>query len=151
MNDNNPTRLQIRRLIPASPEEVFQAWTNPEALKHWWGPKGVRCVDADIELRVGGDYRIVNELPDGSILVISGQFTRIEEPNLLSYTWATEAEGTTEELVSIRFQAHGRHTELVLTHDLVPTQELRDQHQNGWIGCLDGLEHYCSESRAARS
>jgi uncharacterized protein YndB with AHSA1/START domain len=58
--------LIARRTIRASVERVFEAWTQPELLRAWWGPRPVTCSGADVDLRVGGKYRIVNALPDGS-------------------------------------------------------------------------------------
>ena len=61
---------------------MFAAWTTPELLRQWWGPTGVRCIAAEIDLRVGGTYRIGNEIPDGSVIWISGEFRlrRAEPP-----------------------------------------------------------------------
>ena len=47
--------LRLARLVPASPERVFRAWTEQAELERWWGPAGVRCRSASIDLRVGGD------------------------------------------------------------------------------------------------
>jgi uncharacterized protein YndB with AHSA1/START domain len=138
--------LRMRKVIPASPERVFRAWTDPDELKQWWGPKGVRCTSAEIDLEVGGKYRIANELPDGAILWISGIFEVIEKPNLLTFTWVVENGAPNVERVSVQFEPHELGTQVTLTHELISTAALRDQHQNGWIGCLDGLHDYSSES-----
>jgi uncharacterized protein YndB with AHSA1/START domain len=140
--------LQMRKVIRASPERVFHAWTNPDELTKWWGPKGVRCVSAEIELIVGGQYRIENELPDGTILWIGGEFDTIEKPHFLSYTWIVETEDPTVEHVSVRFEPHESGTEVILSHAQIRTAALRDQHQHGWLGCMDGLLDYLSESGA---
>ncbi|MBX2839624.1 MAG: SRPBCC domain-containing protein [Gammaproteobacteria bacterium] len=131
--------LQVRRFVPASPDCVFRAWTDPEELKKWWGPKGVNCQSVIIDLRVGGQYRIANELPDGSVLWISGTFEIIEKPHLLIYTWIVENESPTTERVEVRFTQLESGTEVVLTHTRIATQVLNEQHQQGWNGCLDGL------------
>ena len=65
-------RLVTRRLIPASPERLFEAWTSPALLCQWWGPPGGRCTNAIVEPVVGGTYRLDNTLADGSAVVISG-------------------------------------------------------------------------------
>ncbi len=59
--------LVVRRTIKAGPERVFEAWTRPELLLAWWGPRPVRCSGAEVDLRVGGRYRIDNQLPDGAL------------------------------------------------------------------------------------
>ena len=132
-------RLVLERLVPARPERVFQAWTDPDELKTWWGPKGVTCIDAAVDLRIGGSYRIANKLPDGSILWISGVFETIERPDLLTYTWVVETKTVETERVTVRFEATDGGTLVVVEHERIPSDELYDQHQSGWLGCLDGL------------
>src|SRR5216683_3839213 len=84
--------LVIRKTIRAKAERLFAAWTIPAQLKLWWGPQGVKCIDAEVDLRPGGRYRIANQLPDGKILWITGEFEVIEAPRKLVYTWRVEPE-----------------------------------------------------------
>ena len=76
--------LVVRRLIPASPDTVFSAWTEPAHLLKWWGPRGVSLAAAEIDLRVGGRYRLANQYQDGSVLWISGVFEVIDRPHLIT-------------------------------------------------------------------
>jgi uncharacterized protein YndB with AHSA1/START domain len=57
--------LGMTRLIPASPEAVFAAWTQPERLKAWFGPRNMTCPEAEVELRVGGIHRTLMRDADG--------------------------------------------------------------------------------------
>jgi len=141
-DSSNVESLHIKRLIPASPGRVFHAWTDPDELKSWWGPKGVRCISAEVELRIGGQYRIGNELPDGTVLWIVGNFEEIERPHLLVYTWTVETESPNTERVSVRFEKHEQGTEVILKHELIATTTLRDKHQQGWFGCMDALAEF---------
>jgi uncharacterized protein YndB with AHSA1/START domain len=141
--------LQVRKVIPVSPERVFRAWTNPDDLIQWWGPKGVRCVSAEVDLVVGGQYRIENELPDGTILWIGGEFDTIEKPRFLSYTWIVETDEPSVEYVSVRFEPHNSGTEIIISHEQIRTVALRDQHRQGWFGCMEGLHDCMLESRAS--
>lgn len=143
--------LSIQKLIPASPERVFRAWTEPDELQKWWGPADVRCLSAEVDLRVGGHYRILNELPDGEVLWITGEFEVIQKPCLLIYTWCVDIDAPAMERVTVRFEAHAQGTELFLNHELISTTALRDQHERGWLGCMDGLLAYCTELREAES
>jgi uncharacterized protein YndB with AHSA1/START domain len=137
------TQLTIRRVIAAPRERVFAAWTKPELLQQWWGPAGVRCVAAEIDLRAGGGYRIGNELPDGSVLWISGEFELVDAPEQLVYSWCIGDEPPSR--VSIRFVPLAEHsTEVVIDHDRIASTTARDGHEQGWVGCLDGLERWAS-------
>ena len=141
--------LIVRLTIGASDERLFDAWTTPEQLKEWWGPAGVSCTAAEVDLRVGGRYRIANRLPDGNTLWIVGEFERIERPNLLVYSWRLETgpgAGTASERVTVRFRPQGDTTEVVVMHERIATQAIKEQHEQGWVGCLAGLKRYMSTS-----
>lgn len=132
--------LVVRRTINASPERLFDAWTRSEELLAWWGPRPVRCTRADVDLRVGGRYRIDNLLPTGALLTIEGEFTLVERPSKLVYTWSVDPGGAPPELVIVRFDRKGPGiTEIVVTHERIESAALRDSHAKGWNGCLDGL------------
>jgi uncharacterized protein YndB with AHSA1/START domain len=69
--------LNLQRRYPVSPEKVWRAWTDPEAIKRWWGPGGNEPVSlAQLDVRVGGCFRIIFGGPQGTELdfVHSGLF-----------------------------------------------------------------------------
>jgi uncharacterized protein YndB with AHSA1/START domain len=134
--------LVVRRTFAATPEKLFAAWTTPEQLRAWWGPRGVRCIAAEIDLRVGGAYRIGNELPDGRVLWIGGEFELVEAPSRLVYSWRMGDEPASR--VTVQFVAVGPRTEVIVTHERIDTVATRDDHERGWIGCLDGLASWLS-------
>lgn len=137
--------LVVRRRINATPEKPFAAWTQPALLVRWWGPQGVACPAAEIDLRVGGAYRIANQFPDGRVLWISGIFEVIEPPHRLTYTWKLESQAGPAERVMVCFEAHGDATEVVVTHERIPDEAVRTSHERGWIGCLDNLVRYAEQ------
>jgi len=134
--------LVVRRTIRAPAARLFEAWTQPAQLKLWWGPESVLCVDAQIDLRVGGRYRIANRLPDGKILWITGVFEVIEAPHRLVYTWGLEPISGPPERVTVQFRPQGESTEVIVTHESIPSAPMRERHELGWQGCLDGLATY---------
>lgn len=132
-------RLVTRRLIPASPERLFEAWTSPALLRQWWGPPGGRCTDAIVEAVAGGTYRLDNTLADGSTVVISGQFTFIDAPRQLAYTWQVRPGPARSELVTVTFDACDGGTEVTVEHVQIPDEHSRTGHAAGWATCLDRL------------
>lgn len=134
--------LVVRRTIRASAERIFAAWTQPEQLCAWWGPRPVTCCAAEVDLRVGGRYRIVNLLPDGTKLPIEGAFEHVDPPHKLVYTWHMGHELAESSRVTVRFEARGEATEVIVVHEQIPTAGVRDSHEQGWEGCLDGLERH---------
>jgi uncharacterized protein YndB with AHSA1/START domain len=137
--------LIVRRTIRASPERVFAAWTEPEQLQRWWGPTGVVCTGAEVDLRVGGRYRIGNRLPDGSQVWISGEFEQITPPHCLVYTWRTEDDAGAER-ITVRFEAREGATEVIVVHERIASARLRDGHEAGWQGCLEGLDRHVADA-----
>jgi uncharacterized protein YndB with AHSA1/START domain len=134
--------LIVRRTIRASASRVFEAWTQPEQLCAWWGPRPVSCASAQVDLRVGGRYRIVNLLPDLSLLAIEGVFQVVEVPRKLVYTWKMGDGAEESSLVTVRFEPEGDSTEVIIAHEQIPSAAVRDSHEHGWRGCLDGLERH---------
>jgi len=121
---------------------VFDAWTRPSALAKWWAPPGGRCVTASIDLRLGGRYSIVNELPDGVIVTIQGEYLTIEPPTLLRFTWATDASQSATETVTVTCDADGHDTKVTIVHTRLPSQEAAEAHKAGWDSCHIGLARF---------
>ena len=136
------TILTISKIIPASAERLFAAWTEPEQLTQWWGPDLVTCTEAEVDLRVGGCYRIGNQFPDGKLVWISGIFRVIDHPRKLVYTWQI-APDSPEELVTVTFRTiKPGECEVTVVHERIPDQSTRHRHEMGWIGCLAKLATY---------
>ena len=135
------TTLNLRRTFKAPRKKVFQAWTDPEELKKWWGPEGYATPPAEVDLRVGGKYRLgMRKLPDGELFYLSGIYREVRPPEKLVYTWRWEAQPEHgETLVTVEFRELRDSTEVVLTHERFPTEKARDDHNRGWSGCLDRL------------
>ena len=141
------TALRITRRINASCQQVFQAWTDPEALKRWFAPSGDFTIPSvDVDLRVGGRYRIHMKDPVGKNHIVCGVFHEISVPTKLVYTWEWEAGQcgsddvmVGETLVTVEFHAREDTTELILTHEKFSSAHERDRHYEGWTGCLSQL------------
>jgi uncharacterized protein YndB with AHSA1/START domain len=131
--------LMVRRTIRAPVERVFAAWTEPEQLRRWWGPKDVTCPEAEVDLRVGGRYRIANRMPDGSLLNIVGEFEKVDPPRELVYSWSHEDAPGPPMRVTVRFEPRADATEVIVLHERLADENSRKLHADGWDGCLDGL------------
>lgn len=131
--------LLVRRLIDAPPAQVFAAWTEPRQLVRWWGPEGVSCPEAQVDLRVGGRYAIANRTPSGMVW-IRGEFLVVEPPHRLVYTWRVEGMPGPPQRVQVRFVERAGRTEVVVLHERIGDPEVREEHAVGWQGCLSGLK-----------
>ena len=142
------TTLCITRTFAAPQEKVFQAWTDPEKLTRWFKPSDdFSTFPAEVDLRVGGQYRIRMNAPDGSPHTVVGTYREVIPPHKLVLTWAwADGEGCSgpeaggaETLVTVEFQARGNSTEVILTHELFPNSDVRNKHHQGWSDCLNSL------------
>jgi uncharacterized protein YndB with AHSA1/START domain len=137
--------LIVRRLIRATPERLFDAWTEPRHLLQWWGPRDVKCIEAEVDLRVGGAYRLANRRPDGTVVWISGTFSVVERPRVLVYSWSLDVMPGSAEKVTVTFAAQGDQTEVAITHERIRDNAIKEGHAAGWEGCLaklaEHLEH----------
>ena len=138
---NPETTLHLRRTFPAPRDKVFRAWTDPEALKKWFGPEGYETPFAEVDLRVGGRYRFgMRKLPAGDIFYLAGTYREVRPVEKLVYTfhWESEPEYG-ETLVTVEFLGRGGATEVVLTHELFPTEKAKQSHEKGWSSSLERL------------
>lgn len=142
MTTKTETSLRVSRLINASPETLFRAWTDPDQLKQWHCPEGITLADAQVELSVGGRYRLRMEDPEGKVYTAVGAYREIQPARRLVYTWQWEEteNDVGETLVTVEFQERGDATEVVLTHELFPAAEAKEHHLQGWTSIFDKLE-----------
>lgn len=146
MSTETSTSLRVSRVIKADRETVFRAWTEPEQLKHWSCPEGMGVAEAQVDLSVGGRYRLRMESPEGETHTAYGVYRVIEPPGRLVYTWDWEEESMGETLVTVEFNDLGGSTEVVINHELFPNPEAKGDHEKGWTSCLNRLEHLYGES-----
>lgn len=129
----------IRRLIDAPRTEVFGAWQDAEGMGEWMCPGDVVSAQADLDVRVGGKFRIVMRRP-GEDIVHTGVYRTVEPPSKLVFTWI--AAGLPETLVTVEFFERGEQCEMVLTHELFPRSDAADRYRNGWGRIAERLSGY---------
>jgi uncharacterized protein YndB with AHSA1/START domain len=133
--------LEIKRVIAASVERVFDAWTVHAQWQSWIGPEGIPCEIPEMDARVGGRYKIMMRLTTGQIMPIVGTFKTIERPARFAFTWKMEG-GEHDSLVTVSLRDLGGKTELTLRHDGLLTADNRDAHGRGWNSTLNKLEAF---------
>jgi len=141
--------LVLRRMLNASQERAFKAWTSAEHIKQWMRPEpGMEVPLVTMDLRLGGKYRIQLKTAEGEYFTAVGVFKELKAPELLVYTWDWEKDGGGTEfgevegktsLVRVEFLKRGEGTELVLTHSQFAAVETRDSHARGWSRIVDSF------------
>jgi uncharacterized protein YndB with AHSA1/START domain len=131
----------VRRTIAAPPEDIFDAWLDPQALAEWMRPGTIRSTVATVEPRVGGRYQILMHGESGEI-PHSGVYRVIDRPKRLVFTWQSPHSGPEETLVTVEFLKSGKATEVVVTHEKLP-ESARAAHSRGWTSGLEHLDQAC--------
>jgi len=134
-----PAAVVVRRTIAASPEELFDAWLDPEALAVWMRPGAIQSTEARVDARVGGQYEFLMRSETASYPT-KGAYVVIDRPRRLAFTWGPGS-GAFDSLVTVDFLPLDHGTEIVLTHERLP-EDMREQHRNGWTSGIERLEQF---------
>jgi uncharacterized protein YndB with AHSA1/START domain len=134
--------LQMKRVINAPRLLVFNALTEPDELAKWWGPSGFTAPSVEVDLRVGGSYRITMQPPDGDLFHLSGEFREVDPPARLAYTfrWEEPDPDDRETVVTLSLSDLGESTELIFIQRAFATEGRRALHEQGWTDGLDRLQ-----------
>ena len=132
-------RVRIRRLIDASPAEVFEAWTDADSMSQWMRPGSTADAECELDVREGGRFRIDMILPDGERKDHEGEYRVVDPPNKLVFTWISEGTQRRETVVTVELSERDGGTELVLTHEGIPTEKSAEGHEEGWTSIVETL------------
>ncbi|GAB2605963.1 SRPBCC domain-containing protein [Kocuria himachalensis] len=133
--------LTLSSTLVAPRDRVFRALTDPGDLARWWGPHGFTMPGAELDLRVGGGYRLSMQPPEGDLFHLSGEFLEIDPPARLAYTfrWEEPTADDQETIVRLSLDARGRATEVSPTQGPFATAERLELHRRGWTDSFDRL------------
>ena len=134
--------LTLTRHFPVPPEQVWQAWTDPQALKQWFGPDEGKVAIAEVDARVGGRFHILFFTMDGESHDVSGTYREVRRPSKLAFTWAWKSTPERESLVTLTFKAAPGGTDFTMEHSQFFDETARDNHGKGWGGAIAKLERY---------
>lgn len=130
--------VRVDRRIPASPDAVFRAWTEPERMGRWLSPMGHAEAEADV--RVGGSFTIVM-VGDGQRIEHTGEYLEVDPPRRLVFTWASPYTGPGRTVVTVTLEPDGDGTNLTLVHEGL-SAEAADSHAGGWETITARLEDH---------
>ena len=141
--------LILTRVFKAPRPLVFDAWTNPERAGVWWGPAGFAIVSCEMDVHVGGAYRLRMRSSQGTMHIKRGVYQEIVPPERLAFTWAWDDQDGSpgrETLVTVQFDDLGGATKLTLRQGPFDSTASRDGNRGGWAGCFDRFAAYLAET-----
>ena len=144
--------IYIERTFDAPVELLWKAWSDPEMLRRWWGPKDYSCPAAKIDFRVGGKILAAMRGPDGKDIWSGGIYTEIvplkrivstdffadEHGNVVPATHYGFPTDFPAMVVTVTFEAQGKKTKMTLHHSGHP-KEIAKLAEMGWNQQLDKL------------
>lgn len=133
-----PSDLEIvmTREFAAPRRLVFDAFTRPEHIRKWWGPRFLTMSVCEVDLRVGGAWHFVQRGPDGQEFGFRGVYLEIAPPERLVHTFIYEPMPEHDAVVTVLFQEKNLRTTLTET-TRHKTKHGRDGHLNS--GMEEGL------------
>jgi uncharacterized protein YndB with AHSA1/START domain len=169
MNTVQTGDFVISRVLDAPRELVWKCFTDPEHMKQWWGPKGVKVVKSDMDLRVGGTYLYGMQVPNAPVMWGKFVYREIVPPEKLVFinSFSDENRGLTrhpmspswpmELLSTFTFEEAGpgktkftiRWSPYNATAEERKTFDAGQASMNqGWSGTLEQLETYLTTAKA---
>lgn len=142
-NDLAKRTLSLKKTFDAPIELVWEAWTQPEHIAQWWGPKGMKVNVIEHNFKIGGKWKYAMAMPDGREFSSDGVYSEIVELEKIvsSANFRPMTEG-----VEIRalFEKNGDETNFIFSV-VHPTEEYRNQQEkmgfyNGWGSAFNRLE-----------
>jgi predicted enzyme related to lactoylglutathione lyase/uncharacterized protein YndB with AHSA1/START domain len=148
------SKLRVTRLIKAPRESVFAAWTTPSEIMNSFGPESCRVLSADANVQAGGDYHFRFQTETVGMVELHGIYREVRRPAKLVCTWNWSGNPKLEfgeSLVTLDFMDRDGSTEVQITHEGLPSEEIKADHNEGWNGCLDKLEKYLARSQETQN
>ena len=144
--------LLITRTFDAPASLMFALWTDLRHFRNWMGPEGFECVEAEIDLRVGGRYRGMIRSPETGDSWFGGEYREIEPNRRLVFTfmWDEGPSGEVETLVTITFEERDGKTTQTFHQSPFISVARRDAHVGGWTSAFNKLEAYASQKEQRR-
>lgn len=162
--NKNSIELTMTRIFDAPKKLLWKAWTEPEQVTHWWGPRGFTSPVSKIDLCIGGEYLNCMRSPEGQDFWSKGVFREIVafERLVMTDSFADEKGNTVqashyglskdfplEMLITVMFEEQNGKTKLSLKHSGINGMSAtdRDDMQQGWSQSFDKLGEYLEKKK----
>lgn len=134
------TEVRLERVVAATPQRVFDAWTDPAVMRRWYCPNPDMHLEVTGDAVVGGAFRV--DMGHGAH-VVEGVWTDLEPGRLVAFTWRWTTSEVPASRVRVELTPEGDGTRLVLTHTGLADDDDARGHAEGWqlqLARLDGLD-----------
>ena len=134
MSNASGSEMIIERVIDAPRELIFRAFTEPEHVKHWWGPNGFTNTIHEMDVRPGGIWRFIMHGPDGTDYPNKIVYVEVTPPERLVYEHSGDRpDGPVSFRSTITREATGGKTKVTLRADLGSVEEFQRAKEFGAV------------------
>ena len=139
MKTNDDSTLTVSRVIDAKPEEIFEALTNSAIMQKWFFASADAGWSASVknDATEGGHYQIDMHSPKETYSH-EGEYKTIIPNKKIVFTWNSQAVRDTIVTISLREVTEG--AEIILVHEFMPNEEMKQNHEQGWTQILANLD-----------
>jgi uncharacterized protein YndB with AHSA1/START domain len=139
--------VRVARVIPAPPEMLFALWTDPAAVKQWWGKtEPATLMTCEVEIQPGGAliYAAKRAGQEGHE-VATGTFLEVAPPHRLVMSWSCEERNVKDSVVTVEFvNLCDGSSRVSVVHERLPSPAEAAIHQAGWSDALQDLATWVS-------
>jgi uncharacterized protein YndB with AHSA1/START domain len=134
------TKIEIERIFDAEVELLWDIWTEPGYIAQWFGSDPFGIVQrVDIDLMVGGKFRIQFSDSDRSVHTARGEYLNIDKYKNLKMTWEWESEPNRVSELNVDFISMNDKTKIVLTHSNLIFETVHN-YEFGWNGAFNKID-----------
>jgi len=138
--------LVITRTFDAPRRLVFAAWSKPENLVHWWGPKGFTLPKCEVDFRPGGLFHFVMRGPDGKDYPFRGSYLEIVEPERIVSQGVIHDEPGHQVWTTVTFAEENGKTKLTVQQTYSFETDATRGAAEGWKQTLDRLVDFVAKA-----
>lgn len=145
--------VKISGVFKASIDRLYQAWTDPNEIKQWFGPRPHSIVDAHCDVQIDGAWCFVMEDSETQREQLEGKYLEIQENARLVFSWRHVkqlADGqrfeTAYSKVTVDFIECGDSTQIDLCHEAIVEEDGRLGVGRGWKACFEHIDLMIDQS-----
>lgn len=135
--------LEVQKKFEASADVIYDAWLEPNTIREFMRPADVITIpEPKIDARVGGAFLFEMHVGE-NVMPHKGEYKILDRPNKIQFTWNSMNTNNEDSLVTININPIDDNScELTLVHELLPTEESKNDHRGGWNNIVKTLGEF---------
>ena len=145
--------IRVRRFFKAPPELVYKACTEADYIRRWMGPRRLEVSECEVDVRVGGTWRLVHRAPDGAEFVFYGELLELDPPRrrVGTFVWEGAPEDKAVETMELESVEGGTLLKTTTVHTSVAARDMHVANgmEGGVVESYERLDELVAAEQAA--